>query len=134
MVSELSKDSLKVTSAEDQQVVEALPTCRPHPPLGERVRLRGADRRLDDSDALRSENLVERTGELRVPSRIRNRTSRSRSPTARFRGCWVTHAEAGSLVTPRRCTRRDPSPIANSTYIVRSHAVSTAKKSMATIP
>ena len=40
-----------MTSAENQQVVEALSACRPHPPFGERVRLRGPDRCADDSDA-----------------------------------------------------------------------------------
>jgi hypothetical protein len=67
MGSELPKDSLKVTSAEDQQVVEALPASRPHPPLGEGVRLRSPDRRLDDSDPLGPEDLVKRTGVLGVP-------------------------------------------------------------------
>ncbi|MGH2652082.1 MAG: hypothetical protein ACRDHK_12850, partial [Actinomycetota bacterium] len=67
-------------------------------------------------------------------SRTTNRTPRSRSPTARFRACWVTHAESGFLVTPRTWTRRDPSSMANSTYRVLSQAVSTVKKSNATIP
>ena len=38
-------------------------------------------------------------------SRIENRMPRSPSPTARFRACWVTHAESGFLVTPKMCTR-----------------------------
>jgi hypothetical protein len=138
MASELPKyslkDSLEMVPAEDQQVVVALPPCRPHPPLGERVRLRSPDRSADDPDALSPEDLVEGTGEFRIPVSDRNRTPRSRSPSARFRACWVTHAESGFLVTPRRCTRLDPSSIAKSTYIVRSQTVPTVKKSMATIP
>lgn len=65
-------------------------------------------------------------------SRIRNRMSRSR-PTERFRACCVTHAESGFLVTPRTSTRLDPSSMVKSTYSVRSHAVSTVKKSRAKI-
>jgi len=66
MGSELPKDSLEVTSAEDQHVVEALAASRLYPPLGERVRLRGLDRGLDDPDAFGPEDLVEGTAVLRV--------------------------------------------------------------------
>jgi hypothetical protein len=51
VASELPKESLGVPSAEDQQVVEALPACRPHPLLSERVRLRRPDRSADDTAA-----------------------------------------------------------------------------------
>ena len=54
-------------------------------------------------------------------------------PTTRFRARWVTHAESGFLVTPRTCTRQDPTSIAKSTYRVRSQAVSTVKKPSARI-
>jgi hypothetical protein len=67
MASELQKESLEVPPAEDQQVVEALPACRPHPPFGERVRLRGPEGGADDPNAFGPEDLVERTGELGVP-------------------------------------------------------------------
>jgi hypothetical protein len=67
-------------------------------------------------------------------SRITNRMWSSRSPIARLRACWVTHAESGFLVTPRTCTRRERRWIANSTYIVASTAVSTVKKSRAKMP
>ncbi len=50
---------------------------------------------------VRRENLESR-------SRMMNRTPRSHSPTARFRACWVTHAESGFLVAPRTWTRLDP--------------------------
>ena len=46
--------------------------------------------------------------------------SRSRSPTARFQACCVTHAES-FLVTPRTSTRlQRPSSMVKSTYSVRS--------------
>src|SRR6266545_1398106 len=134
MTSELPEDPLKVTPAEDQHVVEALPACRPYPPLREGVCLRGPDRRLDDFHPLGPENLVERTGVLRVPVSDQAPDARSRSPTARFRACWVTHAESGFLVTPRTCTLRDPSSMPNSTYMVRSQTGSTVKKSNARMP
>jgi hypothetical protein len=54
------------------------------------------------------ENLVSR-------SRITKWTPRSRSPTARLRACWLTHAESGFVVTPRTCTRRVAMRIANNT-------------------
>ncbi len=66
VASELAKDSLEVTSAEDQEVVEALPARRPYPPLGKRVSLRCPDGRLDDLHTLGSEDLVEWTRVLRV--------------------------------------------------------------------
>jgi hypothetical protein len=131
---ELSQGSLQVVSVEDQEVVEALPACRSDPPLGEGVRLRGPDRRLDDSGpSVRNTSSKEREN-FESRSRIRNLTPRSRSPTATLRACWVTQAESGFLVRPKTWTRRDPSSIAKSTYTVRSQAVSTVKKSTARIP
>jgi hypothetical protein len=95
MPSELPKDSLKMASTKDQDVIETFPACRPDPPLGEGVRLRGPDWRLDDSDALGPEDLVEKTGVLRVPVSDQAPDARSRSSTAMFRACWVTHVESG---------------------------------------
>jgi hypothetical protein len=66
---------------------------------------------------------------LESRSRTRYRTSSSSPPTAMFLACWVTQAESGCAVTPARCTFLDPISIKNSTYRVRSHAVSTVKKS-----
>src|SRR6266540_1518525 len=62
----IPKGSFQVQSTQDQDVVEAFPACRSHPSLGERVRLWCSDRRLDDSDTLGAEDLVERTRELGV--------------------------------------------------------------------
>jgi len=56
-----------VTPAEDEDVIQALSSNRADPALGERVRPWGPDRRLEDSDVLGPEDLVEAPGELRVP-------------------------------------------------------------------
>lgn len=58
---ELPKDSLQVASAENQEVVEALPPGRPHPSFGVGVSPRGSDRRLDNPYAFGPEDVVERT-------------------------------------------------------------------------
>lgn len=118
MASELPKDSFKVTSTEDQQVVEALSACRPYPPGSAKAFAFGArigvliifTPSVRKTSSNGPENFESR-------SRIRNRTPYTRSP-ARFRACCVTQAEWGFAVTPRRCTRRDPSSRANNTYIV----------------
>lgn len=47
--------------------------------------------------ALGPGHFVERTENLASRSRIRNRMSPSRSPTARFRACCVTQVESGFL-------------------------------------
>jgi len=120
--------------AKDQKVVETLQPHRSYPSLGERVRLGCLDRSVDDSDALGPEHLVERDGELGVSVADQEPdVSKPLPPTARFRACCVSPAESGFLVTPRTSTRLDPSSIVKSTYSVRSHAVSTVKKSRARI-
>ena len=48
----LDDDGLEVTSAEDQQAVEALPAQCPHDPLADGVRSRRADGRADHLDCL----------------------------------------------------------------------------------
>jgi hypothetical protein len=58
--------ALQVTPAEDEDVVEALPTNGAYPALRERVRLRRADGRLHDGQSFCSEDLVEASGELGV--------------------------------------------------------------------
>ena len=59
--------SLEVAASEHKDPVQALGPNRSHPPLGERVRSRGPDRRLDDLHSFGPEDLVEGTGDLRVP-------------------------------------------------------------------
>ena len=61
------KDSLEVAAPQDQHPVQAFGPDRADPPLGERVRLRGPDRGLDDLHPFGPEDLVERTGELGIP-------------------------------------------------------------------
>jgi len=69
-----SKDALQVAATEHEHPVQALGPDRSHPPFGECVRLRGPDWRFDDVHSFGSEDLVEGTGELRVPVSDRNRT------------------------------------------------------------
>ena len=59
--------SLEVAAPEHKDPVQAFGPNRSHPPLGERVRSWGPDRRLDDVHSFGPEDLVEGTGELRVP-------------------------------------------------------------------
>ena len=61
------EDVLEVASAEDQEPVKTLAADAPDPALGMRSRLRRSHRRLDHPDPLRTEDLVELTGELAVP-------------------------------------------------------------------
>jgi len=57
---------LEMAAAEDQDPVEAVGASGAHPALGEGVRVRGLDRCANHLDALRPEDLVEGTAELRV--------------------------------------------------------------------
>ena len=66
MVDVGAKHSLQLAAADDQEPVEALPAHRAQEPLGDRVRLRGPDRRADDLNALAAEHLIERVRELAV--------------------------------------------------------------------
>src|SRR6266542_203776 len=68
------RGALQVASAEDQEVVEALPASRSHPSLGEGVRLGGPDRRLDDPDALGPDTSSKEPENFESRSRITNRT------------------------------------------------------------
>jgi hypothetical protein len=119
---------------EDQDVIQAFVSDRAHPPLGNRVRLRRPDRRLDQPHALGAHDLVEGAGELGVAVVQQEATFTNRSSIARLRACWHNQAQSGLAVTPARCTRRDPSSIEKSTYSVRRETVSTAKKSQASTP
>jgi hypothetical protein len=59
-------DALELTTAGDQDPVEALAPHGPDEALGKRVRLRSLDRCSDDLDPLAAEDLVEGAAELRV--------------------------------------------------------------------
>ena len=123
-------------AANDQQVVQALSPDGPNPTLGNGVGVGRPNRRADDLGTGRAPDIVERSGELGVRSRIRNRSAaaRSSSSTKRLRACCATHRPVGWAVTPAKCTRRLPSSMTNSTYSRRSQTVSTVKKSQARMP
>jgi hypothetical protein len=109
------KDALQVAAAEHEHPVQALGPNRADPPLGEGVRCgarTGVWMILTPSERNTSSNAPVN---LESRSRIRNRTPRSRSPTAKLGACWVIHAESGFAVTPRTSTRRDATSIAKST-------------------
>jgi hypothetical protein len=59
-------DSQQVASAEDENVVQALPSSTADPTFGHSVRFRRADGRLHYREPIRSEDLIERAGEFRV--------------------------------------------------------------------
>lgn len=105
-------------------------------PTARRTRSRGSpDRRLDDPHAFGAEDLVEETGELRVPVQDHAPNSFTPlSPTVRLRVCSVTHAgvwspgNAEDVHAPRVQVDRDW------TDIVRSMIVSTVNTSKAKMP
>jgi hypothetical protein len=63
----LPKDPLEMATTENECPIEALCSDRPHPAFRVGIGSRRSDRRLDDSDALRSKYLVEAGRELGVP-------------------------------------------------------------------
>jgi hypothetical protein len=79
--------ALEVTPAEDEDVVETLPTPGAYPALRERVRLRRADGCLHYCQSFCSEDLVEASGELASRSRSRMCLSSRHPVIARFRAC-----------------------------------------------
>jgi hypothetical protein len=58
---------LPMSTTEYEHPIQALGPDRTDPPLRERVRSWGADRGPDDPYAFGAEDLIERTGELRIP-------------------------------------------------------------------
>lgn len=131
----LAKHPLEVTATKDERPVEALAPDGSHPTLGEGVRLRGPERGEHHADAVGREDGVEAPGYLESRSRIRSRNGpRSDRSKERFRACWVTHAVSGRLVAPATWTHLVWTSMTKNTYSVRSHAVSTVKKSAARTP
>lgn len=61
-----AQDAVELARAKDQQPVQALRARGPHEAFGVRVGLRRAERRLDNVDAFRAEDLVKAGDELRV--------------------------------------------------------------------
>src|SRR5215218_270875 len=122
---------LEVSSPGDQQPVQALGPDRPDPAFGVGVGVGRLYRRDQYLGAVRTEDVVEGPGELRIP--IANKEAHSSAPLAstrrRLRACWATQAPSGWAVTPAKWTRRVPSSMKNNTYRRRSQTVSTVKKS-----
>jgi hypothetical protein len=130
------KDLLEVTSANDEQPVEALSADRPHPAFGVGVGVRGLHRCDQHLGALGAEHVVEAAGELRVAVAQHKAQPSFGSPStsSKLRACWVTQPLLGLAITPARWIRRVSSSMKNSTYSCRNQMVSTVKKSHAMIP
>jgi hypothetical protein len=131
-----AEDANELVAADDQQLVEALPTNRPDPAFGDGVRIGRLDRRAITSAPVERQTSSNALVNFVSRSRIRNFHAVPRSPTpaSRLRACRATQRPVGWSVTPARCTRRLLSSMTNSTYTRRSKIVSTVKKSQATIP
>jgi hypothetical protein len=130
------KHLLQVSSPDDQQPVQTLGPHRPDPAVGVGVGVGPLQRRDQYLGAVRTEDVVEGAGELRIP--IANKEPHSSAPFAQYEaqvaGLLGNPSPSGWAVTPATCTRRVPSSMKHSTYSRRSHTVSTVKKSQATIP
>ena len=61
-----AENALQVSPADHEDVVQALPSSGPHPPLREGVCPRRADGRLHHREAFCAEDLIEGAGELGV--------------------------------------------------------------------
>jgi hypothetical protein len=94
------------------------------------------DRSLDDPRAVRSEYLVERSGELTVTvtDQELERTGALAELHEQVAGLLGGPGPAGCTVTPRMCTARVRISITNSTYRRWSSTVSTCRKSQARMP
>lgn len=104
MIDVLGENLIELTPSEDQHSVETLAADRADESLGEGVGPRGSNRRTNDADPLRPEDLVKAGRELgvSVPHEEPDATSRSASTMARLRACWTTHSPPGLAVIPLR--------------------------------
>jgi hypothetical protein len=66
MLEVASQDADKLLATDDEQLVQALPTHRGHPPFGDRVGVGRVHRCEDDLGIGRPPHVVERPGELGV--------------------------------------------------------------------
>ena len=87
MIDVLGEYELELTPNEDQHSVETLAADRADESLGEGVGPRGSDRRADDADPLRPEDLVKAGRELGVLGPARGTGSDEPSRRAPWRGC-----------------------------------------------
>jgi hypothetical protein len=99
------EDSLQVTAAEDEDVVEALPATEPTHRSGKAFAF-GA-RTGVFATVSPSVRRTSSKGPENLASRSRRRMClfSTRPVVARFRACWVTQAESGRLVAPATWTR-----------------------------
>jgi hypothetical protein len=88
------RDALEVTTAEDQEPVEALVAQALDPALGVRLRSWRSHRRLDYADAFAAEDLVEVRGELAVA--VADQETDARAWGALIRSSCKSHGFCGS--------------------------------------
>jgi hypothetical protein len=91
------EDLLQVTTANDQQPVQALSADDTDPPLRVGVRVRRLDGRNEHSapSARNTSSKPRQKFASRSRTRKRTRQPRSASTKSRLRGCWVTQALLG---------------------------------------
>jgi hypothetical protein len=122
-------------AAEDQQPVEALPSCAADPALDVRVRVRRLEGRL--ITRIPSPGKIASKARLNFASRswMRNRGRRppSSRSISRLRACCSIRAPSGLLVQATYSTRRLPMQMKTSTYRRRSRTASTVKRSQASV-
>ena len=112
---ELPQGPLKVTVAQDEDMVQTLSSYGSDEAFSDGVRFRRAYRRSDDPHSFRAKHLVERPRVLGVAVPDRKWVLARRSSIARLRACWATQAEQGWAVTPARCTFRVDNSMKKST-------------------
>ncbi len=87
-----------MTPAEDEDMIEALPTDGADPVLRDGVRPRGADGRLHSREAFGPQDLIEEPENLASRSRSSRCLSSRRPVIDRFRACWVDPGQVGPAV------------------------------------
>src|SRR4029453_2312813 len=128
------EDLLQVTTADDQQPVQALGADGTDPPLRVGVRVGRLDRRDEHLGALGAEHVVEPTTELGVAVAEHKAQSPSSSLGCRQEQVARLLGDPATVGVGGHWTRRVASPMKNSTSSRRSQMVSTVKKSQARMP
>jgi hypothetical protein len=102
MLHVVGQDPLKVSGADNQQVVGHFGSYAAHPSLGDGVRHRSPKGNPDDLGPLGPPDFVEGRPNLASLSRTTKRTTTSASRMAMLtlRACWVTQSRVGLEVTP----------------------------------
>jgi hypothetical protein len=129
------EDLLQVTTADDQQPVEALGTDGTNPTLREGVGVRRLDRRDHHLGTLGAEHLVEPVTELGVA--VAEHNAQPQSIRCRQEQVAGLLGDPGTIGVGRHAGQLDPASgqfDENSTYSRRSQMVSTVNKSQARMP